>query len=99
MADSTIRARWRRCLGLTCSVDCRPEDRTVTKTLEEAFAKVSRLPARDQNSVARWLLVELESDTRWNKAFRRSADRLAQLADAALEEHRSGRTRRLGLST
>ena len=71
----------------------------VTKTLEKVFAKVSRLPARDQNSVARWLLAELESDARWNKAFRRSADRLAQLADEALQEHRNGRTRRLGSSS
>jgi hypothetical protein len=68
----------------------------VTKTLEKAFAKVSRLPAKDQNSVARWLLSELQSEARWNKAFRRSADRLAELADEALKEHRNGRTRRLG---
>jgi hypothetical protein len=68
----------------------------VTKTLEKALAKISRLPARDQDSVARWLLAELESESRWNKAFRRSADRLAQLADEALKEHRDGRTRRLG---
>ena len=68
----------------------------MTKTLEKAFAKVSRLPVRDQNSVARWLIAELASDARWNKAFRRSEDRLAQLADVALEEHRNGRTRRLG---
>jgi hypothetical protein len=68
----------------------------VTKTLEKAFAKVARLPARDQNALARWLIAELESETRWTKAFRRSADRLAGLADEALEEHRAGRTRRLG---
>jgi len=68
----------------------------VTKTLEKAFAKVSRLSARDQDSMARWLLAELESELRWKKAFRRSADRLAELADEALKEHRNGRTRRLG---
>jgi hypothetical protein len=68
----------------------------VTKTLEKAFAKASRLPAKDQNSVAKWLLAELESEARWDKAFRRSADRLAELADEAMKEHRAGRTRRLG---
>jgi hypothetical protein len=68
----------------------------VTKTLEKAFAKAKRLPAKEQNSVARWLLAELESEARWNKAFRRSAARLAELADEALREHRNGRTRRLG---
>ena len=69
----------------------------MTKALEKAFAKAARLPARDQNALARWLVAELESETRWTKAFRRSADRLADLADEALEEHRAGRTRRLGL--
>jgi hypothetical protein len=77
-------------------VDWRAGGFTVTKTLERAFAKASRLSAKDQNAVARWLLAELESEARWTRAFRRSEDRLAQLADAALEEHRSGRTRRLG---
>jgi len=68
----------------------------LTKTLEKAFAKASRLPVKDQNAVARWLLAELESETRWNRAFKRSADRLAELADEALVEHGNGRTRRLG---
>jgi len=68
----------------------------VTKTLEKAFAKASRLPVKDQNAVARWLLAELESEARWNRAFKRSADRLAELADEALVEHKNGRTRRLG---
>jgi hypothetical protein len=57
---------------------------------------MSRLPARDRDSVARWLLAELESESRWNKAFRRSADRIAEPAGEALKEHRDGRTRRLG---
>ena len=71
----------------------------MTKTLEKAFAKVSRLPARDQNALARWLIAELESEARWSKAFRRSADSLAELAEEALKEHRTGRTRRLGSSS
>ena len=77
-------------------LDCRAGGFDVTKTLERAFAKASRLPVKDQNAVARWLLAELESEARWNRAFRRSAARLAELADEALEDHRQGRTRRLG---
>ena len=71
----------------------------MTKTLERAFAKASQLSKKDQDAVARWLLAELASEARWSRAFRRSADRLAELADAALEEHRSGRTRRLGVAS
>lgn len=70
----------------------------MTKALEKAFATVSRMSARDQNSYARWLMAELRSEARWNKAFRRSSSKLAELADEALAEHRSGRTRRINTS-
>lgn len=70
----------------------------MTKALEKAFATVSRMSAREQNSYARWLMAELESESRWTKAFRRSAGKLAALADDALAEHRNGRTRRINTS-
>jgi len=69
----------------------------MTKILEQAFARASRLPPREQNVLAKWMLEELESEKRWQKAFRRTATQLAVMADAALEEHRSGRTKALGL--
>ena len=68
----------------------------MTKILEKAFTQASRLPARDQAAFAKWLMAELESDARWQQAFTASADKLSALADQALEEHRSGKTRRLG---
>lgn len=67
----------------------------MTKLLEKAIAEVSQLSEQDQDAVAAWLLEELASDRRWEKAFAGSADALAQLADEALAEHKAGRTEAL----
>jgi hypothetical protein len=40
----------------------------MTRLLEEAFARVSELPADAQDELARWLLSELESERRWSES-------------------------------
>ncbi|HRD50561.1 MAG: hypothetical protein JNK95_16830 [Candidatus Competibacter sp.] len=67
----------------------------MTELLEKAFSEVSKLDESQQNSFARWLLEELASERRWEKAFNDSQDLLSQLADEALAEHRAGKTKRL----
>ena len=67
----------------------------MTKLLEKAFAEAVKLPKREQDKLAKWLLAELESERRWDQAFASSADQLAQLAEEALKEHRKGRTKPL----
>jgi hypothetical protein len=67
----------------------------MTKLLEKAFAEAVKLPKKDQDKFARWLLAELESERQWGEAFARSADQLAKLADKATREHRKGRTKAL----
>jgi hypothetical protein len=67
----------------------------MTKLLEKAFAEAVKLPKKEQDKLARWLLSELESESRWDDAFARSADQLAQLAEEAVEEHSKGRTKPL----
>ena len=64
----------------------------MTELLEEAFAKVARLPDHEQNALARWLMDELESERRWSRAFETSQGQLAELAREALEDDRTGRT-------
>ena len=56
----------------------------MSKLLEEAFAKIAELPEEDQNSIATWLLEELESVNRWDKLLSESGDALGRLADEAL---------------
>jgi len=67
----------------------------MTTRLEQAFIEASKLPPQDQDSLAGWLLTELESERRWEKLFADSQDILSKLADEALAEHRSGQTQDL----
>lgn len=65
----------------------------MTQLLTEAFEKASKLSEQQQNLLANWILTEIASESRWNKAFADSEDKLAQLADEALSEYRAGRTK------
>jgi hypothetical protein len=67
----------------------------MTRLREEAFARISELPADAQDELARWLLSELESERRWSKLFEKSGDVLDRLAEEALAEHRRGETKEL----
>jgi len=67
----------------------------MTQLLAKAIAEVSRLSEQEQDAIANWILDELKSERRWDKALARSEDALAQLADEALVEHRGGRTQTL----
>lgn len=69
----------------------------MTKLLEKAFKRASKLPIGDQNAFAKWVLEELEADKKWDKAFAESGDTLDQLADQALEAHKKGKTRQLDI--
>jgi hypothetical protein len=67
----------------------------MTKLLEKAFAEAVKLPKKEQDRLAKWLLAELESERRWDESFALSAEQLAQMAEEALKEHRKGRTKLL----
>ena len=67
----------------------------MTYLLQQAFSKCSKLPQTEQNVFARWLLEELISEKRWEKAFAESEDVLSRLADVALREHKHGKTKPL----
>ena len=70
----------------------------MTQLLEKAFEEVSKLPEIEQNLLAGWLLGELASERRWEKAFADSEDVLEKLADEALTEHAQGKTKPLNIS-
>jgi len=64
----------------------------VSELLKKAFDEASRLAEDEQDTLAELLLEEMKSERRWNRAFSSSGDRLSELADEALEEHRRGDT-------
>lgn len=67
----------------------------MTKLLEKAVVAVSKLPEKDQDAIAAFVLDELASEERWAKAFAGSQDALATLANEALVEYRDGKTKPL----
>ena len=67
----------------------------MTKLLEQAFTEANKLPADEQDALARFLIEELASERRWTQAFADSQNRLSQLADEALAEHQAGKTQEL----
>jgi hypothetical protein len=62
----------------------------MTQLLRKAFEEASRLPEDEQDSLAGWLLQELESERRWSEQFARSADVLEKLGAEALQEADAG---------
>jgi hypothetical protein len=69
----------------------------MTKLLENAFKKASKLPDVEQNALAKWLLEELEAQRGWDKRFAESEDVLDRLAGETLEAHRKGKTKPMDL--
>ena len=67
----------------------------MTTLLQKAFQEAANLSSEEQDALANWLLAELRSEHRWQKAFASSRDALARLAEEALADERSGRTRKL----
>ena len=67
----------------------------MAELLEQAFHEASKLPKRQRDAMAKWLLQELASERRWDSLFASSQKELAQLGAKALAEYRKGRTREL----
>ncbi len=65
----------------------------MTRLLEQAIQAVQTLPATEQDTIAAVILDELEDERRWDEAFDRSQEKLAQLAEKAREDIRAGRVR------
>ena len=67
----------------------------MTELLERAIQQVKQLPEEEQDAIAAVILEELQSEARWDAAFARSQEQLAQLAGEALAEYHAGKTREL----
>ena len=69
------------------------ESETVmTKALEDAFKEAQKLPEGEQDQLAAAIRAEIDAEHAWEAKLASSGDALAELAEEALQEHRSGRT-------
>lgn len=62
----------------------------MTELMQKALVEINKLPEPEQDIFAAWVLEELASETRWTELFAASQNLLAELADEALAEHRTG---------
>jgi hypothetical protein len=71
----------------------------MTELLEEAIAKLKALSDDEQDAIAAMILEEIEEERRWGHSFARSSDMLAQLANEAMTEYKTGKTEALDPET
>ena len=67
----------------------------MTTRLEQAFTEASKLPPKEQDAFADWVLAEIRSEKKWDRLFTNSQEVLSKLASEAIAEHRSGQTQEL----
>ncbi len=67
----------------------------MTNKLKKAFDAAAKLPPAEQDALAAAILEEVRVDGLWEASFAKKAGALEGLAEEALAEHRSGRTRPL----
>ena len=63
----------------------------MTQLLDLALTEAAKLPEPEQDVLAAILLQEIASEQRWSDSFAKSQDSLADLAEAALAEHATGK--------
>ena len=73
------------------------EGRIMTQLLEKVFSEVQKLPPEKQDAIAAVILEELEDAQLWDKAFSKSEDKLAQLAQKVRADIKAGRIRKMGI--
>lgn len=64
----------------------------MTTLLEKAFKEASMLPEVGQNALAKWVIEELHSESKWQKKFGETENILEKLANEAIEDKRNGKT-------
>lgn len=69
----------------------------MTQLLEKAFNEAAKLPAKEQDIIAKQVLEELASEKEWEQKLDGSQDLLKSLANEALSEHKAGKTQDLDL--
>lgn len=65
----------------------------MSKSLADAIELAKSLPTEEQDALAAILVAEMEAEAKWRKSLAKPGGTLSELAKAALDEHRAGKTR------
>ncbi len=63
----------------------------MTKRLQPAIEKLSKLPNKEQDVYAHFIIDELDAERQWEAAFAGAQDQLAGTAAEAVREHEERR--------
>ncbi|MCX6156811.1 MAG: hypothetical protein WCK13_05415 [Ignavibacteriota bacterium] len=65
----------------------------MTTLLKKAIDKTSLLSEDEQNKIAQIILDEISDEDIWNEKFINSQEQLSILAEKALKDYKSGKTK------
>lgn len=68
----------------------------MTVRLKEAFDKAAVLPDELQNELAEELIADIEAESRWDKTFKDTQDKLEKMAEKALKNFEEGKFKQMG---
>jgi mRNA-degrading endonuclease RelE of RelBE toxin-antitoxin system len=71
----------------------------MTILLEKAFKEASKLPKKEQDALARWIIEELKAERQWEALFDDSQGELSKLAREARSEYAEKRAHQLDPNT
>jgi hypothetical protein len=54
----------------------------------DAFTNLAKLPAKNQDTIVYWMLEDIKLDKLWDETLERTADKLAELMDKSIAEHK-----------
>ncbi len=78
-------------LGKACAIRKRTYAVAVTKLLQTAIEKLSKLPDKEQDVYAHFIIDELDAERQWEAALAGTQDQLAGMAEEAVREHEERR--------
>lgn len=67
--------------------------------LQQAVDEAAKLPMKEQERFAKWILAELAEEARWQKSFDNSMDKLEVLGAQVLADYHAGLTEPLDPDT
>ncbi len=67
----------------------------TTELLEDAMRKVAALPREERDAIASQIIETLEDEAAWKEKLAHTPQKLRDLSEEAIREHRRGETRSL----
>jgi hypothetical protein len=68
----------------------------MTTLLSKAIKKVEALPPELQDEIAKQIIEDIDNELKWQKTLDQPQSKLEKLAEKALQESKTGKTKRMG---